>query len=261
MGRVRAILAMMLAILPQSVGSRVHFVECPFTARIGTCVAAPEPAGSWSLSAAAAAPIRHRICPRDLFFANQAVSGVLVLPRHEPFSSSPCFLSSCLCDSIGRQHSALRSFSKRSLLSLQLLLRLLLALLRLLFALFLLTLLRLLVSLARFLLVLTRSLAHLVFDLSPKYIFGVVTALPPPLPPLQHTYVRSPQPALSCRVTKHPAAEFSRVADIAESAFQGAFLGESPRNPRLFWGPSVSVSTRTRAGLQTEVGQMISRVS
>jgi hypothetical protein len=32
MGRVRAILAMMLAILPQSVGSRVHFVECPSTA-------------------------------------------------------------------------------------------------------------------------------------------------------------------------------------------------------------------------------------
>jgi hypothetical protein len=27
-GRVRAILAMALAILPQSVGSRVHFVEC-----------------------------------------------------------------------------------------------------------------------------------------------------------------------------------------------------------------------------------------
>ena len=60
-GRVRAILAMMLAILPQSVDSRVHFVECPSTARIGTLfrVAAPEPAGSWSLAAAAAGPIRH----------------------------------------------------------------------------------------------------------------------------------------------------------------------------------------------------------
>ena len=59
MGRVRAILAMMLAILPQTVGSRVHFVECPSTARIGTRVAAPEPAGSWSLAAAAGVPIRH----------------------------------------------------------------------------------------------------------------------------------------------------------------------------------------------------------
>ena len=51
-GRVRAMLAM-LAILPQTVGSRVHFVECPSTAQIGTRVVAPEPAGSWSLSAAA----------------------------------------------------------------------------------------------------------------------------------------------------------------------------------------------------------------
>ena len=60
-GRVRAILAMMLAILPHSVDSRVHFVECASTARIGTLsrVAAPEPAGSWSLAAAAAGPIRH----------------------------------------------------------------------------------------------------------------------------------------------------------------------------------------------------------
>ena len=58
-GRVRSILAMMLAILPKSVGSRVHFVECPSTARIGTRVAAPEPAGSWSLPAVAAGPIRH----------------------------------------------------------------------------------------------------------------------------------------------------------------------------------------------------------
>ena len=58
-GRVRAIPAMMLAIVPPSVGSRVHFVECPSTARIGTRVAAPEPAGSWSLAAAAAGPIRH----------------------------------------------------------------------------------------------------------------------------------------------------------------------------------------------------------
>ena len=51
-GRVRAMLAM-LAILPQTVGSRVHFVECPSTAQIGTRVVVPEPAGSWSLSAAA----------------------------------------------------------------------------------------------------------------------------------------------------------------------------------------------------------------
>ena len=34
-GRVRAILAIMLAIFPQSVGSRVHVVECPSTARVG----------------------------------------------------------------------------------------------------------------------------------------------------------------------------------------------------------------------------------
>ena len=64
-GRVRSILAMMLAILPKSVGSRVHFVECPSTARIGTRVAAPEPAGSWSLAAAA---IRH-------LFKNRSPSG------------------------------------------------------------------------------------------------------------------------------------------------------------------------------------------
>ncbi len=57
-GRVRAILAMMLAILPLSVGSWVHFVECPSMTQIGTRVAAPEAAEPRSL-AAAAGPIRH----------------------------------------------------------------------------------------------------------------------------------------------------------------------------------------------------------
>jgi hypothetical protein len=81
-GRVRAIPAMMLAIVPPSVGSRVHFVECPSTARIGTRVAAPEPAGSWSLAAAAGVPIRHLNSVRSRGSSRMAVLafvGVILL--------------------------------------------------------------------------------------------------------------------------------------------------------------------------------------
>ncbi len=44
----------------------LFFVECPFMARIGTRVAAPEPTGSWSLAAVAAVPIRHLNFPLTL---------------------------------------------------------------------------------------------------------------------------------------------------------------------------------------------------
>jgi hypothetical protein len=64
-GRVRAMLAMMLMMLPLSVGSREQLVECPST-RIGTQTAArghAERVGSGTLAAAAAAAgrtVRHR---------------------------------------------------------------------------------------------------------------------------------------------------------------------------------------------------------
>ena len=110
--RVRAILAMVLAILPQSVGSRVHFVECPSTARIGTRVAAPEPTGPWSLAAVAAVPIRYLNFPTEWRCKPMGKQGRSARKTNQPQWQEDDFES--LLPSSTRAGTALRPVTKEN---------------------------------------------------------------------------------------------------------------------------------------------------